>query len=70
MSHQLVCAALFSSRLEAELAKSLLESQGIKSFISADDAGGMRPGMFAYAPGVELIVREEDLEKAKELLKS
>ena len=68
MASQLVCVATFPTRLEADLAKSLLESAGIKSFVSADDAGGMRPGVFSYTAGVELVVREEDLTRAKELL--
>jgi len=65
----IVTVQTYSSRIEAEIAKGLLESEGIKALISADDAGGMRPFPFAYSNSVELKVREEDVEKAKEILK-
>lgn len=68
MNSHLIPVAVFRTRLEADLAKLRLDSVGLRSFISADDAGGMRPGVFSYSPGVELIVREQDLEKAKEAL--
>ncbi|MBP9762024.1 DUF2007 domain-containing protein [Patescibacteria group bacterium] len=68
MSSKLVTAALFSTRFEAEVAKLVLDAAGIKSFVSADDAGGMRPAPFSYSPGAELVVREEDFQKAQELL--
>ncbi len=50
------------------MAKQLLASFGIPSFVSADDAGGMRPAPFAYSLGAELIIREEDALKSKEIL--
>lgn len=70
MSHPLVTLKIFPTRVEAEIAKSLLESMGIKAMVSADDAGGMMAAPFAYTAGVELIVREEDLDKAKKILES
>ncbi len=57
----------FSTRIEADLAKGLLESEGIKATISADDQGGMRPSM-TLLTGVDLYVNSEDLEKAKRIL--
>jgi len=65
---KLVTVGIFSSRMEAEVVKGLLETRGIKSIIMADDAGGMRPFPIAYVQGVELKVMEEDLEKAKEII--
>lgn len=67
---KLVTVGIFSSRLEAEVVKGFLEVNGIKSIIMADDAGGMRPFPIAYVQGVELKVIEEDLEKAKEIVKN
>ena len=68
MSTHLITFRTFPTRIEAELAKSLLEAAGIKAMISADDAGGMRPTPFAYTSGVELIIREEDVDRANEVL--
>lgn len=61
---------MFPSRLEAELAKSYLESYEINSFIQADDAGGMYPAPLAPSPGVNLSVNEIDYERAVKLLDS
>ncbi|MBP7006050.1 DUF2007 domain-containing protein [Patescibacteria group bacterium] len=68
MASHLITIKTFPSRLEAEMAKQLLASFGIPSFVSADDAGGMRPAPFAYSLGAELIIREEDALKSKEIL--
>ena len=58
---------IFSSRLEAELAKSYLKGNGITSFIFSDDAGQMYPSQ-QIVNGVALAVEENDLEIAKKLL--
>jgi hypothetical protein len=59
----------FLYRHEAELAKEILENEGIQVLISSDDQGGMRPSM-AFAGGVDLFIKEEDILKATELLNS
>jgi hypothetical protein len=58
----------FSNHTEADLAKGLLESYGIKSIISSDDCGGIAGGQ-TFIRGVQLIVSKDDLKKAKEILK-
>jgi len=60
----------YPSRIEASIAKGLLESNGIQAHISADDAGGAYPYPFATTVGVLLKVEDKDFEKAKEILKS
>ncbi len=67
MEHRLVPVRTYRSRLEAELAQHLLESVGIPSFVSADDAGGMRPPL-QLTLGVRLIVRAMDGPKARRVL--
>ncbi|MFW6127055.1 MAG: DUF2007 domain-containing protein [Thermodesulfobacteriota bacterium] len=57
----------FSTRLEAEMAAGLLESEGIQAFVSADDAGGTYPPL-QYLRGVRLIVFPEDEPRAREIL--
>ena len=64
----LVSAKVFDNRLAAEIAKGLLDSRGIPSLVRADDAGGMRPPPFQFVWGVELMVRETDLARARRLL--
>ena len=64
----LVVVHTFSSRPEADIAASALEAAGIDAMIRADDGGGMRPAMAWAGVGFEVIVRESDLEAAREIL--
>jgi hypothetical protein len=59
----------YSNRIDAELAKSFLASSGIKSMITADDAGEMYPAASVYW-GVKLFVNENNFEIANSLLNS
>lgn len=66
----LTIVRIYSSRIEAEIAKGILASHNIASLISADDAGGMYPFPFSGSiKGVQLQINKKDLERAKELLK-
>jgi hypothetical protein len=57
----------FSDRGEAEIARSLLEAEGIDAAISADDMGGTTPPLDLSA-GLQLVVSARDVEQARELL--
>ncbi len=63
----LVKVATFGNRPEAEIAKGMLEANGIRTVLSADDAGGWRPEL-TFTMGVRLLVAEDDVEVARELL--
>lgn len=63
----IVCVRTFSGRLEAEIAKGMLEAHGIKAMVAADDAGGFRPEL-AFSFGVRLLVLEENAEQALSLI--
>ena len=56
--------AVYSTRAEAEVVHSKLESYGIESIIEADDILGLPP-----SGGVRLLVDEKNFDKACELLK-
>jgi len=58
---------VFNSRIEAELAKGYLKSNGIDSYISSDDAGQMYPSQ-QLVGGVSLLVASRDRETASQLL--
>jgi hypothetical protein len=64
----LVVVATFSNRPEAELARSALEAAGIDALVQSDDGGGMRPSLAWAATGVQVIVREDDADIAREIL--
>jgi len=57
-----------ASQVEADLAKSALESAGIDAMIQADRAGGMRDHLAWSGLGFKILVREEDADTARELL--
>ncbi|MBM3709871.1 MAG: DUF2007 domain-containing protein [Actinobacteria bacterium] len=60
---------IFNSRIEADIAKSYLKSNNIKSYILADDAGSMYPSQDLVV-GVKLLVNKKDFEQAKKLISS
>ena len=64
---ELVTIRSFDSEVEAELAKTKLESAGIKSFLSGDDCGGLRPAM-TFTNGIKLVVRADRATRAEEIL--
>jgi len=69
MEHaKLVVLQSYGSRPEAELAKSVLESSGIPVMIQADTAGGMREHLAWSGLGFRILVREEDVTRARETL--
>ena len=57
----------FASRIEAEMAAGLLESEGVEAMVVADDAGGAYP-MLQFIRGVRLMVYREDEARAREIL--
>ena len=63
----LVVVRTFLDRAEAELAHSALEAAGIDSVVRGDDAGGLRPDL-SMTRGVALLVREEDVDEADDVL--
>lgn len=66
----LVTVHAFGSQPEAEVAKSALEAAGIDAMIQADTAGGMRPHIAWSGSGFKILVREEDVTAAREVLES
>jgi F420-dependent methylenetetrahydromethanopterin dehydrogenase len=65
---KLAIAERYGSRPEVDVAKSELDAAGIPSMIQADTAGGMREHLAWSGFGFKLLVREEDLEAAREVL--
>lgn len=57
----------FSSEIEAEVAMSALEAAGIECVMRRDDCGGVQPAM-GLTGGVQVVVPDEDLETATEVL--
>lgn len=66
---RIVELANFGSRFEAEIAMSLLESNGIQATAKFGDAGGWMPHI-ALLDGFRVCVFDEDLDRARELLRA
>lgn len=64
MDDETAVVRTFRSRLEAEMAQGLLEGEGIRSQVTADDIGGQMPGMLP----ARLAVLREDRERAERIL--
>jgi hypothetical protein len=65
---KLVVVEEYGSRAEADLAKCALEDAGIAAMSQADTAGGMREHLAWSGAGFKILVREQDLAVARELL--
>ena len=63
----LVNIETYYNRHEAELAKGFLSVNGVNAVVFGDDSGGISPGL-SFSIGVRLLVKEEDVKKAKEIL--
>jgi Putative prokaryotic signal transducing protein len=63
---RLIVVSTFRSTADARVAKGVLDEAGIDSMIRSDNAGGMYPAL----AGADLLVREEDAEKALEALEA
>ena len=63
-SSDLIAVSTFRSMADAQVAKGILDEEGIESMIRADNAGGMYPAI----SGADLLVRSEDAAKAHDAL--
>lgn len=59
----------FNTQIEAELAKGLLESNGIAAFVIVNDESGAYPYPMSLVTGVKLFVSAKDLKSAQAILK-
>jgi hypothetical protein len=65
---ELVVVRTYSASVDAELAKSALESVGIDSMVRSDNEGNQSPGL-TFSRGAELLVRRDDVEAAEDILR-
>jgi hypothetical protein len=66
MPETIVVVRTYLTAIDAELAQTVLEAEGIESMVRSDDCGGQRPHLWMH--GVELLVRGEDAERAARIL--
>jgi hypothetical protein len=68
MSDKLVFAAAFSMPVEAELARGLLEAEGIKAFLTGGESVNVFSGVQGLGGQIRLQVAEADADRAAEIL--
>ncbi|MBN1509943.1 MAG: DUF2007 domain-containing protein [Sedimentisphaerales bacterium] len=69
MNEKLVTVARFSDYVEAELARQLLEAEGIRAFVMGENVGNVYAGVPA-AIDIQLQTPESQAEKAIEILEA
>jgi hypothetical protein len=67
MTDDIVLVDSYTSESEAQIFKGVLESAGITAEVYSDDLGGWYPNLQS-SQGVRLMVRRDDLERAREVL--
>jgi len=63
-----VTVAQFTSLIEFDMARGLLESEGIECFSPEERFTGISGGLYTYAVTIRLQVRARDEEQARALL--
>ena len=64
MREEPVVVRTFRTEVEAEIARAVLNAHGIAALVQRQDAAGL----LRAVQGVQLIVRQEDLDVAREVL--
>lgn len=67
MTDEIVMVESYSSVNEANVFKGVLEAEGIRAEVLSDDVGGLYPSL-QETSGVRLMVRAQDLERARAVL--
>ncbi len=65
----LVTIATYVQRAEAMVARSLLESEGMRALVPEEHVMSTMPHLVHAGGGYRLMVRDRDAERAKELLR-
>jgi hypothetical protein len=67
MSEETVVLKVFATEMDANMARDVLQDDGISSFVFKDDAGGMEPHL-QRTNGVRLVVNRVEAERARKIL--
>ena len=65
----LVTVAAFAGVAEAQLARERLELEGILAFVADAQTSGVMPFLTSATGGVRVQVKQEDAERAREILR-
>jgi hypothetical protein len=64
----LVCLQEFGSRMEAVIAREILEARNLPATVFADDGGGVFQGVLFSQGVARLMVHPENVDRARQVL--
>lgn len=68
MPQETIILRVFATEMDATMAQDVLRDEGITAVVFKDDGGGMEPHL-QRTNGVRLVVKPEDAERARKILK-
>ena len=68
MSDETIVLTVFNTEMDARMAHVVLRDEGIAASVFKDDGGGMEPHL-QRTNGVRLVVKRDDAERARQILK-
>jgi len=68
MSDETIVLTVFNTEMDARMTQDVLRDEGIAAFVFKDDGGGMEPHL-QRTNGVRLVVKRDDAERARQILK-
>ena len=68
MPTDLIVLKVFVTEMDANMARDILQDNGVKASVFKDDGGGTEPHL-QRTNGVRLIVHATDVERARKILK-
>ena len=68
MSDETITLTVFNTEMDARMAHVVLRDEGITTFVFKDDGGGMEPHL-QRTNGVRLVVKRDDAERARQILR-
>jgi Putative prokaryotic signal transducing protein len=68
MPEETVILKVFTTEMDANMARDVLQDEGVSAFVFKDDGGGMEPHL-QRTNGVRLVVNRGDVDRARKILK-
>ncbi len=68
MPEDLIVLKVFITEMDANMARDILQDDGVKAFVFKDDGGGAEPHL-QRTNGVRLMVGPTDVDRARKILK-
>lgn len=68
MSQELIVLQVFITEIDANMARDILQDEGLKAFVAKGDGGAGKPNLQS-TNGVRLMIHPTDVERARKILR-